>query len=144
MISRYGSKSFNETKQPKLGYFQYWSIRMISFTKKIAQQHFVYLIFQRHKILSNQKLNTSPNHKLWLISIPQNHFTGHLIPGKWDHINRPFVEATICFSRLTRLVEYSSDFAYRSHKRDSKPGLNIFLNRYRQSSVEIILNIFLK
>ena len=64
MILRYGKKSFNETKQPKLGYFEHLSIRITYFTKIVAQQHFVYLIFHRHKILSNQKLDTFPKAKL--------------------------------------------------------------------------------
>ena len=49
-------------------------------------------------------------------------------PGQVGSYKQALCRSDDCFSRLTPLVEYSSDFAYRSHKRDSKPGLNIFLN----------------
>ena len=56
MILRYENKSFYETKNifKKLGYFKYWSMKQIYFTQINAQQHFVYLIFQQNKILSNK------------------------------------------------------------------------------------------
>ena len=81
MILSYGKKSFNETKQPKSGYFQYWSIRMIYFTKIIAQEHFVYLMFQRHKILSNQKLNILTNSETITYFHTLKSFYASLNPG---------------------------------------------------------------
>ena len=33
---------------------------MMYFTKIIAQQHFVYFIFQRHQVFNNQKWNVIP------------------------------------------------------------------------------------
>ena len=65
MILRYEMNSFNETKQAKLLFFQYWYITMMYFTKIIAHQNFVYLIFQRHKILSKLKLNIFPQIKYY-------------------------------------------------------------------------------
>ena len=54
---------------------------MIYFTKIIAQEHFVYVIFQRHEILSNQKLNIFPKSKTMAYFNNSKSFNASFNPG---------------------------------------------------------------
>ena len=65
---------------------------MIYFTKIIAQEIFVYVIFECHEILSNQKLNIFPKSKTMTYFNRSKSFNASFNPGK---INGSYKQAHI-------------------------------------------------
>ena len=76
-------------------------------------------LFRQNKNLEQSGIRHFLYHKLGLISIPQNQFTLHLIPGKRNHIISLLVKTRLILSRINGPVDMDLLFGLRMQLRNS-------------------------